>query len=397
MKEIIITTANNQISAAVLEEGRLIELLDDAEREARLAGSIYKGKVHNIVEGIQAAFVDIGLTKNAFLYFGDAMGNRPKEGQEIIVQVMREPIGNKGARVTTQLTLPGRFVVLLPNSCEHLSISRKIEDMEEKQRLLDLGMKLKPLEAGLIIRTLADGVSEKELKEDIENLQQLSQDITYKIQDKAHKGLLYKSNDPYSRLLREIIDDDVEKIIIDDVEIADLLRKRLNEINSPVANRIWTDLQGNLFSRHQIPAEIRNALQPRVSLPSGGYLVIEKTEALTAIDINSGKYIGENSLDETMKNLNLEAADEISRQIRLRNLSGMIMLDFIGMKNDKDWDIVIKYLEEALMRDKVKCQVLGKTKLGLVEVTRKKEGQTLNARYAKECPHCQGKGWLPKL
>jgi len=413
MKEIIITTDHNQIRAAVLEQGKLIEVLDDAQRESRLAGNIYKGKVHNIVAGIQAAFVDIGLGKNAFLYAGDvtkaeyqdgqkvlapitmSIENLVKQGQEIVVQIVREPVGNKGARVTTHLTLAGRYAVLLPDSKAYLGISRKIEDPVERQRLMDIGIRTKPENAGLIIRTMAEGVSEKDLLEDIEKISVINNDVTYKIADNAKRGLLYTSSDPFSRLLRETIDDQVEKIVIDNGELADLLRKKLGEVGCLAANKVWTDLKGDLFQRYDIHTEIRNALQPRVALSSGGYLVIEKTEALTAIDINSGKYIGKNSLQDTMCNLNLEAADEISRQIRLRNLSGMILLDFIDMEKSEDWERVLERLEKSFVQDKVKCKVVGKTKLGLVEVTRKKEGQTLAARYSAICPHCSGKGWVP--
>ncbi|NLI92403.1 MAG: Rne/Rng family ribonuclease [Peptococcaceae bacterium] len=415
MKQIVITSKNNQIRAAVLDDEKLIEVLDDTAIESRLAGSIYKGKVNNIVPGIQAAFVDIGLGKNAFLYVGDvvpadyigdekiipatmpSIENFLREGQEIIVQIVREPVGSKGARVTTNLSLAGRYVVLLPGVEGYLGVSRKIKNQLERQRLQIMGEKAKPSGAGLIIRTLAEGVSDKEFFEDVERLLFLQQEIFKKIENKTIRGLLYSGSDPFSRLLRETIDDQVDKIVIDDDDLAEILRDKLREVGCSAANRVWTDLKGSLFERYGIDVGIRNALQPKVQLASGGYLVIEQTEALTAIDVNSGKYTGKTSLEETLLNLNLEAAEEISRQIRLRNLSGIIIIDFIDLDKTEDWQTLLGCLEKHFQLDKVKCKVMGLTKLGLVEVTRKKEGQTLAARYTAACPKCSGKGWVTKL
>ena len=411
MKQIIITSENSQIRAAVLERGKLTELLDDSGREFRLAGSVFKGKVTNIVSGIQAAFVDIGTGKNAFLYVGDvvvpeyfgdekilpkiipSIDNFLKEGQEVIVQVIREPVGKKGARVTTNLSLPGRFTVLLPGNKDFLGISRKILDDKEKQRLFNLGRKLKPNGAGLILRTMADGVSEKEIIEDVEKLCVIQQDLEQRIRKVITKGLIYSSNDPFSRLLRETIDESVDEIIIDNGDLAQILREKLKEVNCSAAGKVWTDFGGALFERYGINLGIRNALRPKVELESGGYLVIEQTEALAVVDVNSGKYTGNKSLQDTLLSLNIEAAAEISRQIKLRNLSGIIIIDFIDMDSQEDWDILIAYFNKALTQ-KAKCKVLGQTKLGLVEITRKKEGQTLAARYTAPCPKCSGRGWL---
>lgn len=415
MKEIIITSENNEIRAAVLEDGKLYEVLDDTAREARFAGSIFKGKIHNIVPGIQAAFVDIGLGKNAFLYVGDvvlpdylddqkilpekfpSIEHLIKAGQEVVVQIVREQAGNKGARVTTNLSLPGRFTVLLVGNKDYLGVSKKIKDAREKQRLFDLGTKVKPADSGLIIRTLAEGISEKELAEDIDKLLEIKEQIEAKIQDHSLQGLIYSCNDPFSRLLREIIDEEVDKIVIDDGDLAELLRKKLREVHSSTATKVWTDLKGNLFQRYDIDLEITKALQPKVPLESGGYLIIEQTEALTAIDVNSGKYTGSESLQDTLLNLNLESSGEISRQIRLRNLSGIIIMDFVDMDQKEDWERLLDSLEKSFLKDKVKCKVMGLTKLGLIEATRKKEGQTLAARYTYKCPQCAGKGMISKM
>jgi len=414
LKQIIITTNNNQITAAVLQDNRLVEVIDDTARESRHSGGIFKGRVTNVVPGIQAAFVDIGLNKNAFLYVADviqsvyegekkilppslpAIENLLKEGQEIIVQIMREQIGEKGARVTTNLSLPGRFVVLLLGNNHHLGISRKIINEEDRQRLYEWGERVKPSDTGMIIRTLAEDVSEKELSEDLDKLIKLKEEINQKIVEKRGKGLLYSSNDPFSRLLREVIDDEVDEIFIDDGDLANRLRRRLQEINCTAANKVWTDLRGNLFERYDLINQIRHAVLPKVELKNGGYLVIQKTEALTSIDVNSGKYIGDKNLQDTILILNLEAAAEVSRQIRLRNLSGIIIVDFIDLENKEDWDKVLAQLEISFQQDRIKCRVMGLTRLGLVEITRKKEGQTLEARYTTKCEHCGGKGWALK-
>jgi len=395
LKQIVVSSENNQITVAVLEDKRLVEIIDDSERESRYAGSIFRGKVINVVPGIQAAFVDIGLGKNAFLYVADviksiyeeeeknppsdlpAIENLLKEGQEVIVQVIREGAGDKGARVTANLSLAGRYVVLLLGDNQHLGVSRKITAEEERRRLYAWGQKAKPPDTGMIIRTLAEGVSEEDLLEDVIKLGQVKEEIRYKIENSRAKGLLYGSNDPFSRLMREVIDDEVDEIIIDDGDLAAGLRKMLKEINFPAATKVWTDLKGDLFERYDINHQLRYALQPKVELKNGGYLIIERTEALTAIDVNSGKYTGKKNLQETILDLNLQAANEVSRQIRLRNLSGIIIVDFVDLDNKDDWDKVLEQLETAFRRDRVKCRVMGLTKLGLVEITRKKEGQTL--------------------
>lgn len=413
MKEIIITAQDKNIRAAVLEDGRLVEVLDDIARETRLAGSIFLGKIKNIVPGMQAAFVDIGLGKNAFLYAGDAVipgydGEKKilprelpgierlfREGQEVTVQVIREPAGSKGARVSAILSLPGRYAVLLPGM-DHLRISRKITDEKERERLMEAALRAKPEKAGLIIRTLAEGIAEKELIEDIKRLSELEEEIRRRIRQKSSPGPVFSGSDPFSRLLRETIDNEVDKIIIDDGELAEQLRRRLKELSCPAAGRVWTDFRGDLFERYNVNQEIRRALQPKVRLESGGYLVIEQTEALSSIDVNTGKYTGNKSVAETLLHINLEAAVETARQIRLRNLTGIIIVDFIDMENSEDWDKVLKTLETSLAKDRAKCRLMGLTRLGLVELTRKKEGQPLAVRYKVRCENCGGEGWVMK-
>lgn len=345
---------------------------------------------------MQAAFVDIGLSKNAFLSTEEEAKDKPfKEGQEVLVQVSREPVGDKGAKVTTRFSLAGRFAVLLPKNKNYLGVSASIKDVEERERLLKLGQQLKPREAGLILRTLAAGVTEKELLEDINRLCEIQKEIVLSMEGGKVKGLLYNAVDPFSRLVREGIDDSVDEIIIDDGELAQQLRAELQRVKCSAAKKVWTDFKGRLFERYGVQAEIENALRPKVELESGGYLIIEQTEALVVIDVNSGKYTGEKTRSDTLLALNLEAGEEILRQIKLRNLSGIIIVDFIDMKRSEDWRTLMSFLEETALRKKTKCHIVGRTKLGLVEITRKKEGQTLEARYTDLCPHCSGRGRLP--
>jgi ribonuclease G len=306
MKQIVVTSEYGQLRAAVMENGRLLEVLDDTGRESRLSGSIFKGRVTNIVPGMQAAFVDIGIGKNAFLYAGDAsvperlkdkeirakvipaIENFLSEGQDIIVQVIRDPAGNKGPRVTTEITLPGRFAVLLPGDKEYTGISQKITDEGKRQFLSALAKEIKPADAGIIIRTLAAEASEKELRDDVHKLHILRQHLD-QIKEKAKKGLLYSGNDTFSRLLRDFIDDSVDEIIVDNGDLAQSLRGELKKVCPAAAGRVRTNFKAPLFEYYRINQQIRDALSPKVVLESGGYLVIEQTEALAAIDVNSGK------------------------------------------------------------------------------------------------------------
>jgi ribonuclease G len=358
---------------------------------------------------MQAAFVDIGLDKNAFLYVGDAVPSRFEEDekvspadsvriehvlkprQELLVQIIKEPVGTKGARISVNLTLPGRFVVLLPQ-VSYIGVSRKIQDNNERARLRDLADLSKPEGMGVIIRTLAEGIDGEEIAEDITQLVAMWLALQPKIPHVSVPGIVHKDVDLISRLVRDWIDLDVEKITVDQDEVAIILRKALQNIEHPAAKHILVVTGEDLFARFGVDDEIRKTLRPKVWLKSGGYLVIQQTEALIVIDVNTGKYVGQRSLEETVVHTNLEAAGEIARQLRLRNLGGIIIIDFIDMTSKEDQQQVIEVLEAACARDKTKSQVLGLTQLGLVEMTRKKVGQTLAVRYTLPCPTCDGSG-----
>jgi len=403
--EIVIQSRGAKLRAALFEDGQLAEVLEDC----RLAGSIYRGRVENVLPGMQAAFVDVGLAKNAFLYVADAVPAGIAEAsermdvplprvdailrarQEVLVQIVKEPVGSKGARVTTNLTLPGRYAVLLP-TVNHVGVSRKIDDKTERERLRAIAAAARPSGMGVIVRTLAAGVSEAEIVADIAALVELWQEITAKMTTVPVPGLVHQDVGLVIRLVRDFLDDEVERITVDDGEVAGALRKALLKLGHPAANRIVLSLGEDLFALYAVDAEIKKALMDRVWLKSGGYLVIQETEALTAVDVNTGKYVGDKSLPATVLRTNLEAAREIGRQVRLRNLGGIIVVDFIDMDAAADGQEVLAELERALARDKTRSQVLGLTRLGLVEMTRKKVGQTLSARYAKLCPACAGRG-----
>lgn len=412
MKEIILEQSDKRLRAALLENGVLMEVYEQEGEHSRLTGNIYKGRVENILPGMQAAFVDIGLERNAFLYVGDAVPARYQEDentshpsearveliikprQELLVQILKEAVGTKGARVSTNLAIAGRYVVFMPN-LDYVGVSRKIQEGGERERLRTLAALLKPPGTGIIVRTLAQGLSEAELEHDISHLAELWADIQSRLQHVSVPGLVYQDLGLVERLVRDLIDRDVERIIADQDRLAAQLRASLREIGHAAAKSVFVDMRGKLFERHEVDYEIKKALQPKVWLKSGGYLVIHQTEALTTIDVNTGKYVGKHSLEETVLHTNLEAAAEIPRQLRLRNLGGIIIIDFIDMALEEDKNRIIEVLKAYCDRDKTKCDVLGLTRLGLVEMTRKKVGQTLAARYTKPCPACGGSGRQP--
>ena len=386
-----------------------MELFEEERGTTHMVGNIYKGRVENVLPGMEAAFVDIGVEKNAFLYVGDAVPVRYEEDekgssalveerieqvlkprQELLIQVTKEPVGTKGPRISVNITLPGRFVVLLPQ-VSYIGVSRKIIDNHERTRLRELAARSKPEGMGVIIRTLAEGIDGDEIAEDITKLVAFWQALQPKIPHVSVPGLVHKDVDLISWLVRDWFDQDVERITVDQEEVAQVVRKALREIEHPAAKQIHI-VPEDLFAKYGVDDEIRKALRSKVWLKSGGYLVIQQTEALVVIDVNTGKYVGKLSLEETVVHINLEAAEEIARQLRLRNLGGIIIVDFIDMVAEEAQQQVIRVLEAACARDKTKSHVLGLTQLGLVEMTRKKVGQTLAVRHTAPCPTCEGSG-----
>lgn len=412
-KEILIQVSDDETKAAVLEDGKPVEIYIEREPDRRLVGNIYKGIVKNVLPGMQAAFVDIGMDKNAFLYVDDALaynswqenggglafpaGLHPnirdiiKEGQEIIVQISKEALGNKGARVTTQLTVPGRFLVLMP-SVDYIGISKRITSDEERERLRAITEEVKPEQMGVIVRTVAEGASREDLEQDMESLLKIYQRVKQRIQQTSAPALIHKDLALVQRILRDIFADNVQKLSVNSRSVMEKVIEYLDVMDVSLKNRVFLSDTVNLFEKYAVDQEIIQALKRKVWLKSGGYLVIDETEALTAFDVNTGKFVGSTDFADTVLRTNAEAAKEIARQIRLRNIGGIIIVDFIDMQNSAHRDEILRILEEEIKNDKMKVNVLGITQLGLVEMTRKKVGHSLSSTLEKACPMCEGKG-----
>ncbi|MDX8336664.1 Rne/Rng family ribonuclease [Candidatus Cetobacterium colombiensis] len=410
MNQIIINTNRFKTRAAVLENGRVMEVHIEREGEGTLNGNIYKGKVANVLPGMESAFVNIGLEKNGFLYVKDLRdfeekyltgivnSEKPIEdllrvGDEVVVQVLSDPRGSKGARVTTHYTIPGKFLVLMPNN-NHIAISKKIKSEEERERLEQLFSEIVPEGMGVIIRTAAEGKTIYHFEKELQYLIKKWEEIEIKMKGAKTGDLLYKDNGIVSKVLRDIIGNDIDEIIVDneDVywEIIDYIRA-FTEGNPKIKIKLYTEKE-EIFEKYGIQKEIENSLEVSTMLECGGSIVIEKTEALVSIDVNTGKNIGSMNLEETVVKTNIEAAEEIARQLRIRNLSGIIIIDFIDMKVEEDKQKVLKVLEENLAKDRVKTNIIHFTDLGLVEMTRKRLGKPLSYYFQDECPVCKGTG-----
>lgn len=412
-REILMQVAEEESKVAVLEEGQLVEVYVERGQDQHLVGNIYKGVVKNVLPGMQSAFVDIGLEKNAFLYVEDALTNvlwpeedsflqnkeiiQPnirdivKEGQEIVVQIAKEPVGTKGARITTRITLPGRYLVLIPE-VDYIGVSRRIEDELERERLKKIAEDVKPEKMGLIIRTVAEGASAENLQQDVQNLLKIWERSLVRARHTSGPSLIHKDLELVQRILRDIFSDDIQKLSVNSRPVMEKVIDYLDVIDPNLKGKVFLSDTAKLFEKYAIDQELNLALKRKVWLKSGGYIIIDETEALTAIDVNTGKFVGGTSLADTVVVTNCEAAREIARQLRLRNIGGIIIIDFIDMDNVEHQEKVLAILDEELRKDKVKAHILGLTALGLVEMTRKKVSQSLSHTLEKSCPYCEGKG-----
>ncbi|MBP7164435.1 MAG: Rne/Rng family ribonuclease, partial [Firmicutes bacterium] len=420
-REIIVNSESGEVRAAILEDGVLVDLFIERSLHPRYAGNIYRGTVENVLPGMQAAFVDVGLERNVFLYVDDALAGRNgregrivreadgeeitvpnkkprsikdilKPGQEIMVQVSKEPIGTKGARVVTDITLPGRYVVLMP-TVDYVGVSRRIDEDGERDRLKKIAQAAKPKRMGVIVRTVAEGLSQEEIASDIQFLVKLWRRIQARGRRAKAPALLHKDYDLVFRLVRDHFAEDVTQFVVDDPEDLKKVNDLVKMFPEPMRDKVhlYTG-QEPIFDSYGLEEEIARALRRKVWLACGGYLVIDHTEALTVIDVNTGKFTGSTCLADTVLKTNLEAATEIARQMRLRNIGGIIIADFIDMDDEDHQKQVMRRLEESLARDKTKASVLGFTQLGLVEMTRKKVQQGLAESMMKVCPMCDGRG-----
>jgi len=393
-KKIVISSFLKQILVGIVEDGRLAEFFIEKDENSRMVGNVYKGKVENVLPGIAAAFVDIGSERNAFLYVADAgdASTSIRKGQELIVQVIKEPEGTKGARVSTNIALPGRYLVLMPMEST-VGVSRQIVNAEERSRLWQIGKLIRPEGMGLIIRTAAEGHTEEELTRDRDELIQLWQRLLAESKQRSAPALLYRDHDLVYRIMRDVVTEDTESIIVDQKWIYEDIVNLRDILGLPA--KVTVDLYDGkvaLFEQLGLNRDLEKATKRWVWLNSGGYLIIDQTEALVSIDVNTGKFVGKTDLAETILAINKEAAREIAKQLRLRNIGGIIIIDFIDMKSEHDRRQVLDTLNEALAQDKTKSQVFGFTHLGLVEMTRKKAKTRLSQVLETTCPHCSGTG-----
>ncbi|MFJ8936050.1 Rne/Rng family ribonuclease, partial [Streptomyces sp. NPDC102365] len=392
----------------VLEDDVLVEHYVNKEQATSYVGNVYLGKVQNVLPSMEAAFIDIGKGRNAVLYAGEVnfealgMANGPrriesalKSGQSVLVQVTKDPIGHKGARLTSQVSLPGRYLVYVPEG-SMTGISRKLPDTE-RARLKTILKKIVPEDAGVIVRTAAEGASEDELRRDVERLQAQWEDIEKKAKSGGGSNaptLLYGEPDMTVRVVRDIFNEDFTKVIVSGDEAWDTIHGYVAHVAPDLANRLsrWTS-EVDVFATYRIDEQLAKALDRKVWLPSGGSLVIDKTEAMIVVDVNTGKFTGQGgNLEETVTRNNLEAAEEIVRQLRLRDLGGIVVIDFIDMVLESNRDLVLRRLLECLGRDRTKHQVAEVTSLGLVQMTRKRVGQGLLESFSETCVHCNGRG-----
>src|SRR6185503_12352561 len=421
-KEVIINAEALETRVAVLEEGRLEEFTIERTSEERLVGSIFKGRVRNLEDGLKAAFVDIGFEKNAFLHYWDIVpssvdnsveiverdGGRKRDkpkitqkdvprlyppGSDLIVQVTKGPIGTKGPRVMTNLVLPGRYLVLLPNS-DQSGISRKIENQEERQRLKKILRKLKiPDGMGVIMRTIGEGQRERYFVRDLALLLEEWNQIQESIRKRPPASVVFQEPDLIERTVRDFLTEDVERIVVDSAQAHDRMRNMIAKISKRSADKIrhYGEHQP-IFDRFGITRQLEATFSRQVHLKSGGYLVVDETEALVAIDVNTGRHKSGKDQDQTILKVNLEAAEEICRQLRLRNMGGLIVLDFIDMKSRRDQQLVYQKMREGLRRDRAKTHILPISQLGLMEMTRQRHTESVRSAVYDDCPYCKGKG-----
>ena len=438
-KRIVVNAGVTETRLAVQDGNLLTELYVERADRRSIVGNIYKGVVTNVLPGMQAAFVDIGLAKDAFLYAGDYTPNpgppdgaapdapsaedasadvdmgdaveAPEEGeaeprreavgpieemlhkgQEVLVQVSKEPLGTKGARVTSFVSIPGRYIVYMPQA-RHVGVSRRIHDDAERDRLRAIVRDLPPPPGGFIVRTVAEGKGDEELVADIHFLSRLWTQVQSRFQSAKAPSVLHEEMDVTFRVVRDLFSPEVEEFLVDSEQAYEKSLGYATTLVPQLASRVkrW-DKDAPIFEATGIERDIDKALRRRVWLKSGGYIVIDHTEALVAIDVNTGKYVGKRDLEETILKINLEAVTEVVRQIRLRDLGGIIIIDFIDMERAEHRDQVFKALKKVLADDKARTNVLEISELGLVEMTRKRVRQSLQSLFCAPCPTCKGSG-----
>ena len=411
--ELIVDIGIGENRVALLEDKELAEIYIERYSSERMLGNIYRGKVSSVLPGMQAAFIDIGYEKNAFLYAGDVIAKKDyceddedviqdtkgchigellKIGQELTVQVIKEPIGSKGPRVTTNITLPGRHLVLLPD-VDYTGVSRRIENDGERTKLKKIAEKLKPKGMGLIVRTASEGKDEDDFAQDLNFLLKLWESIRQNERSGAVPRCIHMDLSLVYRAVRDLFTMDIDKFVINDRHQYTKVLELVDMTSPSLKNKVeYYSKSYDLFEFYQLETKITKALSRKVWLKCGGYLVIDKTEALTVIDVNTGKFVGGSNLEDTVVKANMEASREIAKQIRLRDIGGIIVIDFIDMHEHEHQQMVMDALKQALKKDRTKTTVVGMTGLGLIEMTRKKVRQELSTVLYTDCPHCEGTG-----
>ena len=430
-REIIINASASETRIALLEDKELVEILVERPEAVRRVGDIYKGRVNAVLPGMQAAFVDLGLEKSAFLHASDLMpdsdlddmfdededgedkkrgggrGRRDeapprieealKKGQEILVQITKEPIGTKGPRVTTQVSLAGRFLVYMPDH-EHVGVSRKIEDRAERTRLKQLLRELRPKGAGVIVRTVGAEQGRKEFQGDVKYLEQMWEKIEKQGERSRAPALLHQEMEFTTGLIRDIFTEDVAQLVIDSKEEHKQILRYLSTYAPDLKPRVKLYRgEAPIFDHFGIEGEIEKAMERKVWLKKGGYITIDQTEALVAVDVNTGRFTGKRSQEETILKTNLEAAEEIARQLRLRDLGGIIVLDFIDMEEEANKKAVLETLRNRLKRDRSRTKAFAVSDLGLIEMTRQRQRPSLANYFTENCAACEGTGRVLSL
>jgi len=407
-EELLINVTPQETRVGYVENGVLQEVHIERARRRGLVGNVYKGKVNRVLPGMQAAFLEIGLERTAFLHASDIVqnqngnGGKPtetimqllREGQQLVVQVVKDPIGSKGARLTTQISIPSRYLVYMPDA-EHIGVSQKIEDEVERQRLKDcISRHVDEFDpGGYIVRTVADGVSEEAIYSDMQFLQKLWRAIKERSTDSSTETLIHGDLPLVMRTMRDLSGAEIERVRIDSNETFLKVQKFASKFIPGLADSIeYYPGERPIFDIYGVEDEIRRALERKVQLKSGGYLIIDQTEAMTTIDVNTGAFVGHRNLEETIFKTNLEAAQPIARQLRLRNLGGIIIIDFIDMQDADHRRQVLTSLEKNLGLDKAKSHISGVSDLGLVEMTRKRTRESLEHVMCEACPTCEGRG-----
>lgn len=408
MDYIFIDQIDNLSKVGIVENNKLVEYYTQEESEEKLVGNIYRARIENVLQGMEAAFVNIGEGKNAYLNVKDALNKEQlysneeykisdviKGGQEIIVQVIKEAQGDKGPKVTSKISIPGRYLVLTPFS-NKINVSRKIKGFKSVSRLKILGENIVKDNMGLIFRTMAETVDESLLIQEYNQLWEIYNRIQREINFLPCPKLIYRELDLVYQIVRDTFNDKNHSIIVNNKVIFDKLLLLEDYFSYNLEEKVILDKNFSMDKDEKLIRDLNEALKRKVYLKSGGYIVIDETEALTAIDVNTGKFVGDYSLDETILKTNIEAAEEILHQIRLRDIGGIIIIDFIDMKSEKDITLVFNELYNNIKRDRNKPNIAGMTNLGLIEITRKRIRPTLEGRTSVICPKCNGTGRIQK-